>query len=66
MQLLKSTVRSIANTPVAEDVQVDLSHSVEDAQVEMDFDLLPAVFTNIIKNATEAIEGYRSPSAKRA
>ena len=55
VQLLKSTVRSIATTPVAENVQVDLTHSVEDAQVEMDFDLLPAVFGSIIKNAVEHV-----------
>lgn len=55
VQLLKSTVRNIATTPVAKDVQVDLSHSVADALVEMDYDLLPTVFGNIIKNAVEHV-----------
>ena len=55
MQLLQSTVRSVAGTPVSENVRIESSYSVNDAQVEMDFDLLPAVFGNIIKNAVEHV-----------
>ena len=55
VQLLKSTVGSVADTPAARDVRIESSYGVEDAEVEMDFDLLPGVFHAIIKNAVEHV-----------
>ncbi|MBU8913958.1 MAG: HAMP domain-containing histidine kinase [Spirochaetales bacterium] len=54
-QLLRSTVRSVADTPTAKDVRIESSYDVDDAQVEMDYDLLPRVFRAIIQNAVEHV-----------
>ncbi len=55
VDLLQSTVRNASNIPAAENVRIELSHGVNDAQVEMDYDLLPGVFHAIIKNAIEHV-----------
>ena len=52
-QLLESTVRSLADTQAAEDVQIESTYGMDDAQVEMDYDLLPRVFRAVILNAIE-------------
>ena len=54
-QLLKSTVRSVADAPEGKDVQIESSYVADDAQVEMDYDLLPRVFRAIILNAVEHV-----------
>ena len=53
--LLESTVRNASDMPAAENVRIESSYAVSDAQVEMDFDLLPRVFHAIIKNAVEHV-----------
>ena len=55
VQLLKSTVGSVADTPAAKDVRIESSYGVDDAQVRMDYDLLPGVFRATIQNAVEHV-----------